>query len=305
MPTNHRRNPDIILAWAAEVSVAQLAARLMAYAETRAAITAFRLSARNTALKPMNNIPEEVLWMIASDVRELAFTPWMEEFVEKGNCLVNKCSTLSHLSQAAIAGSGADYCACLAHPRLTWAFRLEAQNIHKDNVQSHCSMLTSLDETRIFAKAKQIFIADFKLNPYFLLQKFYDKDGHDFVEAKAFLTLPISEMPTGSSPGNGTRKFAFCGLVDPLALTGLTEEQQKRFEIAANVLKLDAFGYQEDESSRTRKVTAAEESGTKKSSVEEEVLDPQNEIQAFSRIAKELDPKLRILGCVGFEADGL
>ena len=64
---------DIIMAWATPVSVAQLGARLFAYVETKAAITTFRLVLRHISLTACRKLPEEVVSLITSKVRDIAF----------------------------------------------------------------------------------------------------------------------------------------------------------------------------------------------------------------------------------------
>ncbi|KAL9024650.1 MAG: hypothetical protein Q9180_007844 [Flavoplaca navasiana] len=69
----------VFLAWAAQVSLVQLGARLVAYTDTKATITAFRIAVRHAASKPLGTLPEEVLDLIVEELREMVFEPELEE----------------------------------------------------------------------------------------------------------------------------------------------------------------------------------------------------------------------------------
>ena len=78
---------DIIVAWAIPVSLAQLGARLFAYVETKAAITTFRLVARDTTVTACHSLPEEIKSLIASKLRDIVFKHRMKEWVKIRKCL--------------------------------------------------------------------------------------------------------------------------------------------------------------------------------------------------------------------------
>ena len=48
--------PELSLAWGVEVSVAQLVARILAYAESKASITTLKLVVKYSKIKPLGNL---------------------------------------------------------------------------------------------------------------------------------------------------------------------------------------------------------------------------------------------------------
>lgn len=99
MATSPDSQDDLTLAWATPVSLAQIGARLAAYAETKGAITAFRLAIRDTSLPAFHNLPEEIIGMIASEVRDVAFERKMKKWIKISRCLANTCTSMSHVSK--------------------------------------------------------------------------------------------------------------------------------------------------------------------------------------------------------------
>lgn len=73
---------EIIVAWATRVSIAQLGARLYAYAETKAKITTFRFVVRHTNLIACRKLPEEIISLI-----DIAFKQRMKNWVKIERCL--------------------------------------------------------------------------------------------------------------------------------------------------------------------------------------------------------------------------
>ena len=89
----------LTLAWAVQVSLAQLGASVTAYVDTKATNTTFRLIVKYTLLKPLRALSEEILIMIAGQLRHMEYSRNMDEWVRISNCLVNTCAPEWHLSQ--------------------------------------------------------------------------------------------------------------------------------------------------------------------------------------------------------------
>ena len=87
MNSNSIPKNSIIIAWATPVNLAQLGARLEAYVETKAAMTTFRLAARHSALAILHNLPEEIMEMIAGNVRDSVFRKKWRTWTRIGKCL--------------------------------------------------------------------------------------------------------------------------------------------------------------------------------------------------------------------------
>lgn len=156
MPRKGTRDPKIILAWAVEVSLAQLVSRIMAYVETKATITTFKLAARESS--PLKNLPQEILGMIASEVQESVFAQKMKYHVRKMKCLINECDTRSHFSTQEINSTAACVGVEPYHKRFVESFGEEAHVIYQRNVENDCHMLQHLGEKKRFAKALQVRI---------------------------------------------------------------------------------------------------------------------------------------------------
>ena len=89
---------ELTIGWAARVSLPQLGARLMAYVETKASITTFRLAARYTSSPALRKLAEEILTNIATCVRDVSYRSKIEEWIKVDRCLANVCDPLSHFS---------------------------------------------------------------------------------------------------------------------------------------------------------------------------------------------------------------
>lgn len=102
MPFKNWSSQDLVIAWAVEVSLPQLGASLLAWAETKSAITALRREARKTLLKPLHNLPEEMLSRIADKLDDMTFRENMEAWIKMCACLTGECNLRSHASQEEI-----------------------------------------------------------------------------------------------------------------------------------------------------------------------------------------------------------
>lgn len=147
---------DIILAWATPVSLSQLGARLFAYAETKAAITTFRLVTSHANIV----LPGELIDMISSKIRDNAFESTIKGWVKVGRCLANTCTTVSHVSRAdldslagMVSSNWADNDEWLAGH-----FAQEAAEAHEKDVMNYCRLLTSLKGKSKLAKCVKVLL---------------------------------------------------------------------------------------------------------------------------------------------------
>lgn len=140
---------DVIFAWAAQVSLAQLGTRLTAYTDTKASITTFRLVAQKSQSKALRNLPEEVHELIASEVREPVFEREIKIWVKRSGCLNHFCSM--------------PYKECEDE---------ETYDRHLKDIEDWSNILTSLDGESKFAKRVRVRISAF-LHPKPLIIKQY------------------------------------------------------------------------------------------------------------------------------------
>ena len=87
---------NIVISWATQVDLVQLGARLEAYAETKAAITTFRLAVRTSAVTACHNLPEEIISMIATRVRDIGSERKTKKWNIFTKCLTSGCDPLFH-----------------------------------------------------------------------------------------------------------------------------------------------------------------------------------------------------------------
>lgn len=90
---------NIIIAWAARVSFAQLGAGLSSYIETRASITTFRLAARYSSSAAFRRLPEELISAIVNQVSHQSFHDNVHEWLCIQDCLAGQCTLLSHFGR--------------------------------------------------------------------------------------------------------------------------------------------------------------------------------------------------------------
>ncbi|KAL8687554.1 MAG: hypothetical protein Q9218_006306, partial [Villophora microphyllina] len=136
---------DLTFAWAAQVSLPQLAARLISYIESKASITAFRLAYRYTKSTAFRNLPEEVISMIANEVRNIDFPAGMQSFVLMNKCLMGHCDARDHISPDEIEAAFG-FCTNNTDPeRIHVWFEDEEDRRHKKSVEQWYTYLSLAD----------------------------------------------------------------------------------------------------------------------------------------------------------------
>ncbi len=143
---------NIIIAWAIPVRLEPLAARLQAYAETKAAITTFRLAVRNSAIPACQITPEEIISLIASFIRDEASTRRRNNWTAVTRCLSNTCDKLSHLSRNSTDQIVRN---AVLRYRLRWEAE-EAEEAHQECLIRYCKMLSKLEGSSKFARCVQV-----------------------------------------------------------------------------------------------------------------------------------------------------
>ena len=83
---------NVFIAWAAQVSLPQLAARLIAYTDARASVNIFRLIALKSHIKALRGLPNEVFAMIASGLWQVVFKREIVTWIRRSECLNGSCS---------------------------------------------------------------------------------------------------------------------------------------------------------------------------------------------------------------------
>ena len=92
-------NKEIQLAWTIEVDVAELGARFEAYNATHDQIDVL-YSARNLeANNLLSRLPNEVLNMVATALRDIAYQTCLGKLQQKQRCCDNECNEDDHLTE--------------------------------------------------------------------------------------------------------------------------------------------------------------------------------------------------------------
>ncbi|KAI4221215.1 MAG: hypothetical protein L6R36_007064 [Xanthoria steineri] len=238
MPSSAFSPDNIIIAWAARVSFAQLGARLTAYIETRASITTFRLTARYTSSTAFRNLPEELISMIANQAYDHSFYDNIHKWLCVEDCFAGKCTILSHFDRFCSRGDN-EYCRMLG---LEYD-EDEGDDMHLTTVYDWTNELTKMDGSSKIAKCVRIFTREFGMRPYFILEK-----DDDQIEVKAYLILPLTQAPLQTFSDNDEHSFIVESVLDRKMLTGLEKDQRRKFRRASAVLRLHAYNAKENES---------------------------------------------------------
>ncbi|KAL8993309.1 MAG: hypothetical protein Q9169_006445 [Polycauliona sp. 2 TL-2023] len=242
----------LTIAWAAQVSLPQLCARLTAYVQTKATITALRFSARHSLSAAFRRLPEEILAIIASCLRDVVYQSEIEQWIKIDRCLANTCDPLSHFSHEEMTKR---YRCCtnwMTGDEMDYdEFLQEIIVRHDDVLETWYGALAGTYGTATIAKFAKVFEQDFGIRPYFVLDKQYEdlyEVPNYVVDAKAYLSIPLTHMPISSTAGPEVATFAVNTILDFSILTELTEDQQRNFTAAATVLDLHAYNSDEDAS---------------------------------------------------------
>ncbi|KAL9632203.1 MAG: hypothetical protein Q9204_003891 [Flavoplaca sp. TL-2023a] len=243
---------ELTVGWAARVSLPQLGARLMAYVETKASITTFRLAARYTSSPALGKLAEEILTIIATCVRDASYQSKIEEWIKLDRCLATACNPLSHFSQEEMT-ERYRYCTnwMTCDEISDQDFSQETWDRHDELTTRWYDDLTAKDGKTKISKYVEVYAQDFGVRPHFLLNKQYEPEDFGYpqskVDAKAYLTIPLSRVGMSTTYGPNLVTFAVDSTLDPSILTGLTKQQHHNLMTAAATLKLHAYDPNEDE----------------------------------------------------------
>ncbi|KAL8875694.1 MAG: hypothetical protein Q9198_005979 [Flavoplaca austrocitrina] len=242
---------ELTIGWAARVSLPQLGARLMAYVDTRASITTFRLAARYTSSPALRKLAEEVLAIIATCVRDASYHSKIEEWIKVDRCLANVCHPLSHFSHEEMTKKHRCCTNWMTGDEMDYEeFSQETWDRHDERTIWWYDDLTAVDDSARISKCVRIFTQVSGIRPLFLLHKQYEPDDFTYpqskIDAKAYLTLPLSPLPMSTTSGPGLITFSIDSTLDLSTFTGLTKQQYQNFLTAAAILKLYAYDSDED-----------------------------------------------------------
>ena len=134
---------NITIAWATPVSLAHLGARLETYAETKAAITTFGLAARRHMLASNHILlPEEIISIIVSKVRDVVFEARMETWTKISRCLAKRCTLAAFSSDESDDESMEE---------------VYFEDDHQEHMREYCKKLSNLDsKSSTFAQCVQV-----------------------------------------------------------------------------------------------------------------------------------------------------
>lgn len=231
------------LAWAVRVSLRHLEPGLVAYVDTKASITTFRLAARYTLSKAFRQLPEEVLSLIADQVRNAKYQQEWDEWSSIVDCLTNKCeSWFDHLCPADMKDRGSVGSSKLSTEGVPInEYDHSAWNKHWDVQHGWLDFLTNPYTKSKEAKRIHAFTRECGIQPYFQLRRIYDKDRFCKIDAKAYLMLPLEKYSVHlASDGmdDPSAGFAVDSAIDLSKLNSLTDEQLQDFEKVARILRV-------------------------------------------------------------------
>ncbi len=82
-------------------------------------------------------LPEEIISMIASKVRDVVFEPKMELWTKISQCLTNTCTTVSHMSE-----SDLERTKDISDEQLEKEWYPDAEDNHQEHVRDYCNRLS-------------------------------------------------------------------------------------------------------------------------------------------------------------------
>ncbi|KAL8999628.1 MAG: hypothetical protein Q9169_001588 [Polycauliona sp. 2 TL-2023] len=255
---------NVFFAWAAQVSVAQLGARVVAYTDTKRSVTALRLLAQRGGATGLGALPAEVIELIAQELRESVFQREIRTWIKRTRCLTDTCMPLSHFSRREALQNGLQDDSGQALERRLAGI---ADDRHGD-IKVHMAYIlmsgTSLEGDSKFGQQVRVFAQDFGIRPYFLIKKSWEHTSGSYVDsansAEAYLMLTVIRTPIEASIGDEVACFSIKQAIDVSLLADLSEEQRQRFSQAATVLKLHGYDKDADESERFEMQSDGEES---------------------------------------------
>ena len=171
--TNSSSSNYITIAWAMPVSLPQMGARVMSYAQTKAQITTFRLVTKYTTLTSCRNLPEEIISIIANNVRDAVFKQRIKRWTKIDRCLANTCTIMSHVSKADLRSFKTESMitsnALEREEFLEECFEEDAEEEHRKIVRRYCKRLMDLDGTGKIAKGVRVRVYHFQHVKFFVL----------------------------------------------------------------------------------------------------------------------------------------
>lgn len=153
----------INLVWAVEADLAQLGACLKAYAETKAAVTAFKACVSHTTIQSMSRAPPEIVALIADALQDRIYSVKFPRWLCAQKCLSNTCRPRDHFTRselsALLEGVDWDY-----SPKTEDECLLEELvRRHLDTVIEHTNKLLYPDEdeeAKMFESCKKVNAAE-------------------------------------------------------------------------------------------------------------------------------------------------
>ena len=154
---------SILLAWAVPVDLAWLGARLFAYVRTKATITTLRLVSKNSPLTACRSLPEEIISLIAIEVREMVFQLKIDDWVKFTTYLSSWRLTQVRLFDTDLKNlcsmAQVDWCD-EGYEELSAVDSLVNAESHPENLELMCKFLTDTEGTTL-AKCSQVRITPF------------------------------------------------------------------------------------------------------------------------------------------------
>ena len=128
------------------------------------------------------------------------------------------------------------------------------------------------------------------------------------IEVEAYLTLPLQSTKVSSGPGPRMAVFSVGSILNPTTLSGPTDHQLHRFNIASKILNLRVFDTDEKEEvfedeSGIAEVSSADIDIQRVESKEGDGAESNN--AEGHEVMSKTWPKLMILGCGELEAGDL
>lgn len=233
MASDSPASQNTTIAWNTHVGLAKLSARLVTYLSTKAVISTFRFAMKHSSSKACQNLPEELLLMIAHDVREMGWQLESEKWDNLTNSLIRTCEFWRRASQETLLGKRlyGGYQNAESHGSLgVWFPHYEGLSELEPDQQDmehyyklqacgdDASMLVKCVEVNLLYQIKkrnksdksfeeQVFAQEFSIGLMFLLRRDYSKEAwgstgwsFDSAHAEVYLTIPTTQRSNESQP---------------------------------------------------------------------------------------------------------
>ncbi|KAL9595980.1 MAG: hypothetical protein Q9219_006103 [cf. Caloplaca sp. 3 TL-2023] len=240
------------LAWAVEANYIQLAARLQAYAETKAAITTFQACVRASTGSCMSSLPYELIRMVSDELKDTIYRKKIKKWLRAQKCIENSCKTQDHFSNAewcSIKYGCREFHENYHYEVLDEIATEKAEEIHWVRSRKYLKMLEQPPtgaSSKGFGRCKEIMLRDFGVMPNFNVTKSYEcHEPYDAIfdgaEVRAWLSIPVIPIELRSEKGVNEASFVMETKLDFSQMSSASSKvNTRKIKSAITALRLSA-----------------------------------------------------------------